>query len=205
MIAMSILDVRDEYRPFRNLEAKNVVQERFEVPALVRLLRLPRGGSILEIGCGRGVALAPLSRLCVPSRLVGVDVDAEALADARRRAAASGVRVELVRADVRALPFDDDEFDVVVDFGTTYHVARADAALREISRVLRPGGVFVHELRPAQLLAHPVRAFGRALPWRAAPELRPSARRVFWGSDVKAAVAARGAPTPHRPRASAAT
>ena len=195
-----------EYRPFPNVEAKNLVQERFEVPALLRLLHVPRNARILEVGCGRGIALPPIARLCAPSRLVGCDIDDRALAAARERLSGSGVDAELVRADVRALPFPDDEFDVVVDFGTTYHVASADAALREIARVLRPGGAYVHELRPAQLLAHPIRAFGRSLPWHAAPELQARARRVFWGSDVKlAGAAATARPTQRRPRAWAAT
>ena len=195
-----------EYRPFRNLAAKNVVQERFEVPALVRLLDVPRGGRVLEIGCGTGVALPPLARLCAPSRLVGVDVDEGALGAAAERLAAARANAELVCADVRSLPFADGEFDVVVDFGTTYHVAHADRALQEIARVLRPGGLFIHELRPAQLLAHPIRAFGRTLPWDAAPELELRGRRVFWGADVKRPpVDAIRAPRRRRPRASAAT
>jgi ubiquinone/menaquinone biosynthesis C-methylase UbiE len=59
---------------------------------------------------------------------------------------------------------------MVIDFGTCYHVSGGTQgslmALREITRVLRPGGLFVHETCVAQHLAHPVRSFGRSLPWR---------------------------------------
>src|ERR687885_606835 len=113
-----------EYRPFPNLAHKNLLQESVEVPTLVRALHIPYGRDVLEVGCGRGIALPPLARLLQPRRLVGVDVDA----------------AEFVHADVRALPFPDQSFDVVVDFGTCYHVEGAERALAEVARVLRPHG-----------------------------------------------------------------
>ena len=174
-----------EYRPFPNVEAKNLVQARLELPALVAALRVPRGADVLEIGCGRGVALPVLARLCAPTRLVGLDIDAALLSEARRRLERTGVEAELVHADARALPFDAASFDVVVDFGTAYHVARPEDVLREIGRVLRPGGMFVHERRSAQLLAHPIRSLGHALPWRAVPDLERQRRAVFWGTRVR--------------------
>ena len=175
----------DGYRPFPSLPHKNALQEAFEVPTLVRLLRLPAGRDVLEIGCGRGVALPPLARLTRPRRLVGVDVDAAALADARDHLAAEGVAAQLVEADARSLPFPDASFDVVVDFGTCYHIERAEQALAEIARVLRPNGVFVHETRASQLLAHPARALGKSLPWRAVNELAPARTALLWKTKVK--------------------
>jgi SAM-dependent methyltransferase len=170
-----------EYRPFASLAHKNLIQESFEVPTLVRALRVPAGGRVLEVGCGRGVALAPLGALLDPERLVGIDVDEQALAVAARTG------TEVYRADVRALPFDAGAFDVVVDFGTCYHVSRPEAALREIARVLAPGGLFVHETEIAQLLAHPIRSLGRSLPWDAAPELVAAHSALCWASRVRAA------------------
>ena len=78
---------------------------------------------------------------------------------------------------MRDLPFESGRFDLVIDFGTCYHASDTmegrRAALSEVSRVLRDGGLFVHETRVAQRLAHPVRSFGRTLPWRDVPELAP--------------------------------
>ena len=171
-----------EYRPFPSLAVKNSVHSTLEVPAAVRTLRLPRAASLLEVGCGRGFALLALARSCLPARLVGVDVDRDALAEAAHRLRVAGVESELVAADVRALPFAAASFDAVVDFGTCYHVARAAAALTEIERVLRPGGVFLHETRVSQLVAHPIRAFGRGLPWPAAPSFTPCGDALLWAT-----------------------
>ena len=176
-----------EYTPFPNVEAKNLFQERFEVPSVLRALDVPCGGRMLEIGCGRGVALAPLAERCRPRRLVGVDFDESLLALARERLSQAGVEAELVLADIRSLPFAPSSFDVVLDFGTVYHVDRPEEALGEIARVLTPGGLFVHETRLAQLSAHPIRSLTCRVPWVAEPQLQPTRSAVFWASRIKAA------------------
>ena len=176
-----------EYQPFPDVGRRNRWQEALEVPAMVRSLGLPRGQRVLEVGCGRGVALPPLVRWLRPARLAGLDVDQGLLEIARSRLQEHALerQVELVLGDVRELPFPDASFDVVIDFGTCYHVARRPHALREIARVLAPGGLFVHETRASQLLSHPVRSFGRFIPWRAVPELRPRRHALLWASRVR--------------------
>jgi SAM-dependent methyltransferase len=87
---------------------------------------------------------------------------------------------------VRALPFADASFDVVVDFGTCYHVgggrSGAHLALEQIARVLRAGGLLVHETPLAQHLAHPIRSFARTLPWREVPELVRERAAGLWAT-----------------------
>ena len=167
------------YRPFPNLAHRNLIQARFELPTLVALLHPPVEGDVLEVGCGRGVALEPLARLLRPRSLTGVDVDPVAAAEAARAIRAGGLAASVAPADVRELPVEARSFDLVVDFGTCYHVADPARALAEVARVLRPGGVFLHETPLAQALSHPTRFRGR-LPWSAAPELRPGRSAVFW-------------------------
>jgi ubiquinone/menaquinone biosynthesis C-methylase UbiE len=169
-----------DYRPFPDLEWRNLLQRSLEVPLLVRLLRLPRGGRILEVGCGRGIGLQALARLLEPDELTGIDVDDALLGRAEAELREHEVTARLLRADVRELPFDSGSFDTVVDFGTCYHVPRPEEALREIGRVLVPGGLFVHESAVAQVLAHPTRASRRSLPWNAVPELRPRRSAFLW-------------------------
>jgi ubiquinone/menaquinone biosynthesis C-methylase UbiE len=177
---------RAGFREFANRAHRDVLQERLEVPALVRLLALPHGRRVLEVGCGRGVALPALAELCQPSRLTGLDIDAGLLAEADRRLNARGVIAELCCGDVCRMPFPDGFFDVVVDFGTCYHVSRPEAALREIARVLADGGQVVCETPLAQLLAHPCRSAGRrALPWAAAPQLHRSRNALLWSRRIR--------------------
>ncbi|MES1164222.1 MAG: class I SAM-dependent methyltransferase [Verrucomicrobiota bacterium] len=169
-----------EYRPFPRENGRDGTHGDVEVPLLLRLLALPPGARILEIGCGGGASLPALDRLARPSRLVGVDIDAELVAEARARADAARIRCEVIAADVRALPFADGAFDVVCDFGTAYHIARRATALREIARVLRLGGRFVCETRLNQLTSHLIRAWGRTLPWRDVPALVPRRGTLMW-------------------------
>jgi ubiquinone/menaquinone biosynthesis C-methylase UbiE len=174
-----------EYQPFPNDEGRNSRQERLEIPALIRALAVPTGSRILEVGCGRGIALPVLAELCQPSRLVGLDVDPALLDEARRNLSGSGANCELVCADVREMPFDDGCFDIVVDFGTLYHIARPTDGLSEIARVLRPGGMFVEETRLSQTIAHPVRSRGRQVPWWSEERLRRQRSAGLWAAHLR--------------------
>lgn len=135
---------------------------------------------MLEIGCGRGVALPVFHRLLEPALLVGVDLNRGFLtiASAQRPAARPA---RLVGGDVRRLPFPDSSFDMVIDFGTCYHIARPEEALAEIARVLAPSGIFATEARLSQLLSHPFRTRGRALP-KPAGGLLPRRHALLWKS-----------------------
>lgn len=174
-----------EYRAFPNEGRRNLMQETLEVPTMILVLDLPKGGRTLEVGCGRGVALPPIARALEPKRLVGIDIDPELLAAARNRLAEQKVEAELRRADVRTLPFPDGCFDLVIDFGTCYHIANAGQALAQIARVLAPGGLFVEETPLSQLLSHPIRAFGRQLPWTETRSLARARSGLLWSSRVR--------------------
>ena len=181
---------RHPYRAFHDVARRKALQQSIEVPALVRLLDLPRGGRILEVGCGRGVALPPLADLCERISLTGLDIDPGLLEAARQRVEARCDEGELCRGDIREMPFPDAAFDLVVDFGACYHVSHPEAALREIARVLVDGGELVHETPISQLLAHPRRSWGRSLPWAAVPTLAAHRTALLWSRRVKQAPAA---------------
>jgi SAM-dependent methyltransferase len=115
--------------------------------------RLPWAGdeAVLDVGCGHGVALLAAARHATDGRLVGVDVwrerdqahNSPTALLANARAAGVSDRVELVEADARELPFDDESFDVVVSSLALHnipHAAGRELAVRQIARVLRPGG-----------------------------------------------------------------
>ena len=176
---------RADYRAFPDVGTRNWLQEVVEIPLVVWLLGIPASQRVLEIGCGRGVALPMLHRLCRPRQMAALDVDPALLTEARRRLGNAAIDASLCAGDVRVLPFADDSFDVVIDFGTCYHIADPERALMEIARVLRVGGVFVHETPLSQLLAHPIRSRSRALPWSSAPHLQRSRSALLWSSRRK--------------------
>ena len=151
---------------------------------MVRLLGIPPGKRVLQVGCGSGIALTHLARLCTPRVLAGIDIDRTLLDESADRLRKKRVPAELVHADVRNMPFPDRSFDLVVDFGVSYHVKDAEYALKEIARVLDTSGVFVHETYLAQLLAHP-RSDRQGLPWKQAPSLTPERSLGLWGSRRK--------------------
>jgi len=98
---------------------------------------LVRGRDVLEVGCGTGLILARLARLA--RRAVGVDLSPGMLAVARDRG------LDVVEGDATALPFPDASFDAVVSFKVLAHVPDIRAALSEMARVARPGGIVAAE------------------------------------------------------------
>ena len=82
--------------------------------------------------------------------------------------------------DGSTIPYPDSTFDFVFSCNVLEHVAQRDKLLAEIRRVLKPGGLFVHETRVSQMLAHPVRSFGRSIPWDVIPNVVPERWAGLW-------------------------
>ncbi|OEJ41767.1 ubiquinone biosynthesis methyltransferase UbiE [Streptomyces agglomeratus] len=100
------------------------------------------GLRVLDVGCGPGTITADLAALVAPGRVTAVDAAEDVLGRAREAAAERGLEnVEFAVADVHALDFADDSFDVVHAHQVLQHVGDPVGALREMRRVCRPGGV----------------------------------------------------------------
>ena len=93
-------------------------------------------GSIADLGCSTGYLLEDLRAAYPRARLIGVDLVAPGL----RKAHGLLPQAWLLRADVCALPFGDRSIDAVVSANLLEHVPDDCGALREVRRVLRPGG-----------------------------------------------------------------
>ncbi len=146
------------------------------------------GDRVLDACCGTG-DLALAARAAGAGSVVGVDFSERMLERARRKAP----EVEWARADVLALPFEDESFDAaVVGFGVR-NVEDLEAALRELRRVLRPGGrLGILEITsPSGVLAPFYRVWfdrvvpllGRLLPGGDAYTYLPASVRRFPGPD----------------------
>jgi len=108
--------------------------------ALVSALSPEAGQRILDVATGTGMVAGELLARA-DCAVVGVDQSAEMLAAARARFAASGhARVDLVEAQAEALPFADASFDALSFTYLLRYVDDPEALMRELARVLRPGG-----------------------------------------------------------------
>jgi len=100
-----------------------------------------RGSSVLEAGCGVGAQTVTLAQRSPDARFMSVDVSADSIAEARRRADRAGLtNVEFRRADIFALPFNAEAFDHVFVCFVLEHLSRPLEALAVLKRLLRAGG-----------------------------------------------------------------
>jgi SAM-dependent methyltransferase len=123
-------------------------------------------GSLVDVGCGTGSYAAALAEL--GWTVTGVDVSDDMLRRAREKG------VDAVRADATTLPFEDACFDAAVSVFTHTDVDDFSGVVREVARVLRPGGAFVYiGVHPCFVGPHSVYDVDRA-----APELHPGWYRL---------------------------
>ena len=103
-------------------------------------LTIPEGATALDIGCGGGRTIEKLAAKA--AWVYGIDYAAGSVAASRahnQRLIAEG-RVQVEQASVSRLPFADDKFDVVTAIETQYYWPNLEQDMREILRVLKPGG-----------------------------------------------------------------
>jgi len=119
------------------------VDRKFERVAELLRARLPCR-SFLDVGCGDGRYLPLLAEVEPrPERIVATDISERILETARAAAAASGLEPQLVRANLEALPFDDDSFELVLCTQVIEHLLDVRAGIAELARVVAPEGTLV--------------------------------------------------------------
>lgn len=127
-----------------DLTVKWTTREREFRQALIAQAAVRPSQRVLDVGCGSGTLVLAIKRVEHLAAVTGVDGDPAILELARRKAAAAGIAVDWVEGHVDALPFPNGTFDCVVSSLVFHHLDRSTktAALREIRRVLAPGGEF---------------------------------------------------------------
>jgi SAM-dependent methyltransferase len=115
-----------------------------ELPNLLRGVHLPHGGACLDIATGIGWASRGLVHHQASVRIVALEYDATVLPRTREYLKSHGAmeNVALCRADAKRLPFREGGFDLVLCMYGLHHFRGYLTALREIARVLKPGGTF---------------------------------------------------------------
>jgi ubiquinone/menaquinone biosynthesis C-methylase UbiE len=102
------------------------------------------GHHILDIGCGTGTLAIMLKRQFPSTHVTGIDPDLKALQRAQLKTARAAVSVQLDRGFADELPYKEDSFDRVFSSFMFHHLEGRERAdmLREVRRILRPGGSF---------------------------------------------------------------
>src|SRR5579863_10280804 len=105
---------------------------------LVKFAQIAAGQRVLDVACGTGVVAVTAAR--GGAKVSGLDLTPALLERARENAAIAGVGVDFIEGDAEALPYPDASFDVVLSqFGHMF-APRPAIAVREMLRVLKPGG-----------------------------------------------------------------
>ncbi|MGW3040728.1 class I SAM-dependent methyltransferase [Kitasatospora sp. NPDC001159] len=126
------------YADGRHLAARQSIyrwqQPQYDLPGIVLEELAGTSGTVLDVGCGNGKFVNRLHRGRPDLQVVGMDISAGILA---------GVEKPVLVTDAQALPFADDCADAVLALHMLYHVSDIEATIKELARVLRPGGVLI--------------------------------------------------------------
>ncbi|HEY3714421.1 MAG TPA: methyltransferase domain-containing protein [Jatrophihabitantaceae bacterium] len=138
------IESRPEYH-IETLDVRAAIEGEVLVEqAITALLELRAGLGVLDVGTGAGTDALQVAELVTPGgHVVGIDHSPEMIGEARRRAGGSEVSVEFRLGEAHALDFADASFDRCRCDRVLSHVADPQTAIRELARVVRPGGLVV--------------------------------------------------------------
>ena len=139
-----------------NNPVRAAVQRHYEAKRLCDLGGVMDGGRALEIGCGRGVGTEIIVDRFGADTVDAFDLDPDMVRRAEARLQRFGARIQIWTGDATAIQAEDETYDAVFDFGIIHHIPDWRAALREVYRVLKPGGRFYADEMYEKFLMHPV-------------------------------------------------
>jgi SAM-dependent methyltransferase len=147
LLSWFMSELKEQYRDASNLNARIALHSRFSTARvnwyrwLFDRFRLPEGARVLELGCGPArLWCENIERVPESWRVALTDASAGMVAEAEAQLGGASHRFTFAVADARQLPFEDASFDAVIANHMLYHVPDLPRALREVRRVLKPGG-----------------------------------------------------------------
>lgn len=124
-----------------NNPVRAMVQRHYEAALMQQIGGRVSGERVLEIGCGRGVGTEIIFKRFGAREVHAFDVDSDMIALARSRLSGfPSDRLRLFVGDAEAIEAEDGTFDSVFDFAIIHHIPDWKKSIREVARVLRPGG-----------------------------------------------------------------
>ncbi len=139
-----------------NNPLRAAVQRHYESRRFLRMAGPMNGGRALEIGCGPGVGTQLILDVFRADAVDAFDLDPQMVSVARQRLRGRASQVRLWVADATAIPAPSATYDAVFDFGIIHHIPDWRLAVREVARVLKPGGRFYVEEMLAAFIQHPI-------------------------------------------------
>ena len=109
------------------------------------LIEVAQNADVLDIGCGGGATLRRLAARAPQGRITGMDYSEVAVACSTEfnRAAVESGRMQVLHGSVESMPFAEGAFDVITTVESFYFWPQPQENLREVQRVLKPGGTFL--------------------------------------------------------------
>lgn len=133
-----------EIEPQRHTAYDQILAFHPALEPLIRPLELKAGLRVLDVGSGPAYTTMELARRVAPSgRVTGVDINADFIASASRRASEQGLQISFVRSEFPPLPFPDDSFDRVFCKNVLEYVDSAAVTVAEMARVAAKGAIVV--------------------------------------------------------------
>jgi ubiquinone/menaquinone biosynthesis C-methylase UbiE len=160
------------------------------IARMVSVLKPSPGHPVLDAGCGTGVHSIRVARL--GHAVKAIDISRTVLEDARQRATAAGIvdKIDFEQADLTNLQYADGRFETIFCWGVLIHVPDIDKALRELVRVLKPGGrlalqmtnmtAFDHKLERVARLFRGKGKLGERQPFGQAGWCKTHGQDMFW-------------------------
>jgi SAM-dependent methyltransferase len=145
-------------------------------PKLVKFSGARQGMKLLDVACGTGVVALTASRLGV--EVEGIDLTPELINRAIENSKIMGLKAKFVEGDAEFLPYRENDFDIILSQYGHMFAPRPSVVVRELARVLKPGGILAFSTWPKELFMGKffklVESFSQPLP----PEV---ASPVLWG------------------------